>query len=107
MQKIEMHQCAGEAIDEAPAYSQYPLRFSIDDDDGVLKFRDLRMHGQPECSLCLDHMRKYLVGKPLLAIDVDRMQKDPLLSCRECVSIVAKTISDLQEVFRVKSRRRP
>jgi hypothetical protein len=79
---------------------QYPFRFTLDDHDGELKFREVALLDPLERAGFSDPLREYILDKPLMSIDPARMLADKRLKGCQCTEAIAEVIHDLQQIYR-------
>ena len=75
------------------------IRYSLSDASGVLRFKAFDIVDAPECGDMREMLCKYLVGRPLVDVDVDYIRG---LRCKgdgECMRTVIRVIEESQHMF--------
>ena len=75
------------------------IRFSLSDLRGQMRFETFDIVDMPECQDVAAELRKYLVGRPLAQVDVQRIR---LMECADkygCVADVVRVVREQQRLF--------
>ncbi len=75
------------------------IRFSLNDESGVLRFETFEIAGATECRNVEQELRAYLVGRSLAEIDLGYLRG---LTCDEngvCLRTVIQLVEEHQKLF--------
>lgn len=75
------------------------VRYSLSDKSGLLRIKDFRIEGRPDCSEAESALRALLVGQPLAEIDVGEIHQISSTCCGECMRTISKVIAECKETF--------
>jgi hypothetical protein len=86
-----------------PAECRNHVRYSLSDENGLLRFRAFDITDEPDCGDAINRLREYLLGRPLKDIKVDELSG--LASDEACARLdeVIKAVRECQDMF-VRSR---
>ena len=75
------------------------IRFSLNDETGVLHFRTFEIADAPECGDLDEVLREYLVGRPLANVDLNYLQGLTCSGDGQCLRAVIRVVQQYQHQF--------
>ena len=78
---------------------QDSIRFSLSDDTGDLRFKSFDIVNAPECRSMLETLRNYILSRPLVEIDLRRIQQLDCPGNGQCMDEVVEEIKEAQMLF--------
>lgn len=79
------------------------VRYSLSDEDGLLRFRAFEVTDEPDCGDAVNRLREYLLGRPLKDVRVDELKRLDSGGTCACMGEVIQAVQECQEMF-VRSR---
>lgn len=75
------------------------VRFVMDDADGTLRFRRLKLDGAPFCDDVLRRLETYLRARPLEAVDLEEVRRIAVECRSECAGELVHVIAEQKAFF--------
>ena len=75
------------------------VRFSLNDDTGVLRFETFDIVDLPDSCEMVEELQDYLVGRPLADVDMDYLRGLRCSGDGECLRTTIRMVNEYQQLF--------
>ena len=80
------------------------VRFSLNDDTGVLRFEAFDIVDLPDSCERVEELQEYLVGRPLADVDMDYLRGLRCSGDGECMRAAVRMVQEYQRLFARKPK---
>ncbi len=75
------------------------IRYAMSDDGGELRFTSFQITGGTRCAGVEQELKEYLLSRPLLDLEVDKILQVRCPVGRQCIETIARVVTEQQSFF--------
>jgi hypothetical protein len=84
----------GRQVPMIPEDCYNKVRYSINDESGVLRFKEFDIVDPPDCHDFVEVLRRYLVGRPLADVDLNYLRELKCKGNAECMRTAIRVVEE-------------